>query len=77
MSRILCVVNPPTPKKLSTHRCLQTAIYELGPLSNGSNYVTPQKNDTDQKKCGCNTIIYSLYASCAICQFAPTATPIT
>ncbi|KAF9647069.1 hypothetical protein BDM02DRAFT_2823162 [Thelephora ganbajun] len=57
--------------------CLGFSVYELGPLSEGTNYVTPQKSDTAQKKCGCNTIIYSLYASCAVCQRNYTATPIT
>jgi len=48
--------------------CLGFSTYELGPLANGTDYVTPQQNDTAQKNCGCNTIIYSLYAACTLCQ---------
>jgi len=57
--------------------CLGYSVYELGPLSNGSNYVTPQKDDADQKKCGCNTIIYSLYTACTLCQTNTTVVPNT
>lgn len=79
MSRLLCVVNPPPspPTRLATYRYLQTAVYELGPLADGTNYVTPQKDDEAQKKCGCNTIIYSLYTACSVCQRNTTAVPMT
>ena len=33
------------------------AVYELGPLQTGTNYVTPQRNSTAQK-CQCNTVMF-------------------
>ena len=38
------------------------AVYELGPLDNGTNYVTPQTNSSAQK-CQCNTVMYRYEAS--------------
>jgi hypothetical protein len=60
------------------------AVYVLGPLQQGSNYVTPQKNSSSQK-CQCNTVMFrcvaepyaersvvdksrSLYMACTACQ---------
>jgi len=42
--------------------------YEIGPLGNYTSYSCPQQNDAGQQKCGCNSIIYSLIAACALCQ---------
>lgn len=55
----------------------QTAVYVLGPLADGTNYITPQQNDTTAQNCGCNTVIYSLYAACSACQFNSSYTPVT
>ena len=34
------------------------ASYVLGPLGQGGNYVTPQKNSTGAQKCECNTVMF-------------------
>ncbi|KAF9782585.1 hypothetical protein BJ322DRAFT_1110468 [Thelephora terrestris] len=57
--------------------CLGYSAYVLGPIGNGSNYVTPQANDTAAQNCGCNTVIYSLYSACTLCQFNTSTTPLT
>ncbi|KAF9647246.1 hypothetical protein BDM02DRAFT_3261818 [Thelephora ganbajun] len=47
--------------------CQGFSVYELGPLQQGTNYVTPQRNSSAQK-CQCNTVMYSLYMACTACQ---------
>lgn len=34
------------------------AVYELGTLSQGTNYVAPQKNNNVTQGCQCNTVMY-------------------
>jgi hypothetical protein len=75
LSRLLSVLSSPT--KSIAHRNNQTAVYVLGPLAFGTNYVTPQKNDTTAKNCDCNSVIYSLYAACSACQFNSSYTAVT
>ena len=41
---------------------LSPAVYELGPLGPGGNYVTPQKNSSAQK-CECNTVMFRYMAN--------------
>ncbi|KAF9777882.1 hypothetical protein BJ322DRAFT_1025455 [Thelephora terrestris] len=50
--------------------CLGYSVYELEPLKPGSMYTEPGKNDTKGLRCGCNTVIYSLYSACDACQNA-------
>ena len=33
-------------------------VFVLGPLPQGANYVTPQKNDTGGQMCNCNTVMF-------------------
>ncbi|KAF9791938.1 hypothetical protein BJ322DRAFT_1026287 [Thelephora terrestris] len=47
--------------------CEGFSVYVLGPLAQGTNYVTPQKNSTAEK-CQCNTVMFSLYMACTGCQ---------
>jgi hypothetical protein len=79
MSRNQHVVNPvpflPLPTRLTAHRHLQIAAVVLAPLNDNAYYPPPQKNDTAQNECGCNTIIYSLISACSICQRSYNATP--
>ena len=37
-------------------------VYELGPLAQGTNYVAPQTN-TSEQSCQCNTVMYRYRAS--------------
>lgn len=53
--------------------CEGFSVYVLGPLSQGTNYVSPQKNSSS-KKCQCNTVQYSLYMACTACQNVTTQT---
>jgi len=56
--------------------CLDT-YYEIGPLGNSSSYGSPQQNDTGQQKCACNSILYSLFAACALCQTGQNTSSVT
>jgi len=60
MPRILCVqIDIPPPLQVRNPR--PAAMYELGPLSQGTNYLAPQKNSSAQE-CECNTVMYRYQA---------------
>ena len=67
MPGILCVqIDAPPP--LLVHNSRPAAVYELGPLKQGTNYVTPQKNSSAQP-CECNTVMYryrAYFRACAL-----------
>jgi hypothetical protein len=71
VSWVLCVVDLPLPTKSAAYRYLQTASYTLYPINNTVYYTPPGPNDTLGKKCGCNTVIYTLYQACSLCQWPP------
>ena len=50
----ICVVLLPSFHSLTG----DTDVFVLGPLPQGANYVTPQKNDTAEQKCNCNTVVF-------------------
>ena len=45
---------------------LSPAVYELGPLQQRSNYITPQRNSSAQK-CECNTVMFRYMADLHAC----------
>ena len=56
MPGILCV-QIDLPSLLQVRNPPPAAVYELGPLSQGTNYLAPQKNSSAQQ-CECNTVMY-------------------
>lgn len=48
--------------------CFGVSGFELQPLDPGNVYANPKRGTPLRKKCGCNTIIFSLYMACTLCQ---------
>jgi len=48
--------------------CFGQPNFELQPLKPGNFYVNPKKATPLRKRCGCNTVIFSLYMACTLCQ---------
>lgn len=59
-----------TSAPTSVAHSLSTAVFFLGPISQGTNYLTPQRNSSAQK-CECNTVMYRYLAN--PCAYPPTA----
>lgn len=66
MPGIQCVqIDIPPPRPVRNSR--PTAVYELGPLNQSTNYLAPQLNSSSQK-CECNTVMYryGAYLTCTL-----------
>ena len=56
------------PPPLLAHNSRFAAVYELGPLKQGTNYVAPQRNSSGEP-CECNTVMYryrAYFRACAL-----------
>jgi len=46
--------------------------FEVQPLDPGNSYANPKQGTPLRKRCGCNTVIFSLYMACTLCQNSTT-----
>jgi len=60
--------DPCTISSMLDAGCRGIGSYSIPALNSTQNYVPPQKDNTYDLTCDCNTVMYSLYMACSTCQ---------